>query len=124
MAVEHNLMINPMGMGLRLAGTVEFAGLRAAPNFARAGALLSKGRELFPHLDTSDTSEWMGHRPCLPDSLPVISRAPRLQNAWLAFGHGHVGMCGAASTGREIANLVAGRPSQIDLAPFDANRFG
>jgi len=124
MAVEHNLMINPMGMGLRLAGTVEFAGLRAAPNFARAGALLSKGRELFPHLDTSDTSEWMGHRPCLPDSLPVISRAPRLQNAWLAFGHGHVGMCGAASTGREIANLVAGRRPQIDLAPFDAKRFG
>ena len=109
MAVEHNMMVNPMRMGLRLAGSVEFAGLKAPPNYARADALLDRGREMFPHLDTSDTQPWMGHRPCLPDSLPVIDRAPGLQNAWLAFGHGHVGMCGAPTTGREIANLVAGR---------------
>jgi len=123
MAVEHNLMINPMRMGLRLAGTVEFAGLEAPPRYERAQALLHKGRELFPHLDTSDTSEWMGHRPCLPDSLPVIGRAPGAENAWLAFGHGHVGMCAGATTGREIANLVAGRATQVDLSAFAANRF-
>ena len=123
MAVEHNMMVNPMRMGLRLAGTVEFAGLKAPPDFARARGLLARGREMFPHLDTSDTTDWMGHRPCLPDSLPVIDRAPRLQNAWFAFGHGHVGMCGAASTGREIANLVAGRAPELDIAPFAATRF-
>jgi D-amino-acid dehydrogenase len=123
MAVEHNLMINPMRMGLRLAGTVEFAGLEAPPRYERAKALLQKGRELFPHLDTSDTSEWMGHRPCLPDSLPVIGRAPGAENAWLAFGHGHVGMCAGATTGREIANLVAGRSAQVDLSAFAADRF-
>jgi D-amino-acid dehydrogenase len=123
MALEHNLMINPMAMGLRLAGSVEFAGLEAAPNYARAGVLLDKGRELFPHLDTSRSSEWMGHRPCLPDSLPVIGAAPGTENAWLAFGHGHVGMCGGASTGREIANLVAGRATQVDLKPLRADRF-
>ena len=123
MALEHNLMINPMAMGLRLAGSVEFAGLKAAPNYARAEVLLAKGRDLFPHLDTSRTSEWMGHRPCLPDSLPVIGRAPGTDNAWLAFGHGHVGMCGGASTGREIAHLVAGRAPQVDLKPFRADRF-
>jgi D-amino-acid dehydrogenase len=123
MALEHNLMINPMAVGLRLAGSVEFAGLRAPPNYARAGVLLAKGRELFPHLDASRTSEWMGHRPCLPDSLPVIGRAPGTDNAWLAFGHGHVGMCGGATTGREIASLVAGRAPQVDLVPFRADRF-
>jgi len=123
MAVEHNLMINPMRMGLRLAGTVEFAGLEAPPRYERAEALLQKGRELFPHLDTSDTSQWMGHRPCLPDSLPVIGRAPGADNAWLAFGHGHIGMCTGATTGREIANLVAGRPTQVDLTAFAADRF-
>lgn len=123
MALEHNLMINPMAMGLRLAGSVEFAGLKAAPNYARAGVLLAKGRELFPHLDASRTSEWMGHRPCLPDSLPVIGPAPGTENAWLAFGHGHVGMCGGATTGREIAHLVAGRMPQVDLEPFRADRF-
>ncbi|MGH8765539.1 MAG: NAD(P)/FAD-dependent oxidoreductase [Burkholderiales bacterium] len=123
MAVEHNLMINPMRMGLRLAGTVEFAGLEAPPRYERAQALLAKGRELFPHLDTSQTSEWMGHRPCLPDSLPVIGRAPGVENAWLAFGHGHVGMCAGATTGREIAHLVAGRPTQVDLSAYAADRF-
>ena len=123
MALEHNLMINPMAMGLRLAGSVEFAGLKAPPNYDRAGVLLAKGRELFPHLDASRTTEWMGHRPCLPDSLPVIGPAPGTDNAWLAFGHGHVGMCGGAVTGREIAHLVAGRSTQVDLAAFRADRF-
>ena len=123
MAPEHNLMVNPMAMGLRLAGSVEFAGLAPPPNFRRADALLAQGKEMFPHLDTSRTTHWMGHRPCLPDSLPVIGRAPRVANAWLAFGHGHVGMCGAASTGRELAHLVAGRPTQVDLHPFAPDRF-
>ncbi|NKE43943.1 FAD-dependent oxidoreductase [Roseomonas frigidaquae] len=123
MAVEHNLMVNPMQMGLRLAGSVEFAGLSAAPDYRRAAMLLARGKEMFPHLDTSVTSEWMGHRPCLPDSLPVIGRAPRVDNAWFAFGHGHIGMCGAASTGREIAHLVAGRDPEIDLAAFAPTRW-
>ncbi len=123
MAPEYNLMINPMAMGLRLAGSVEFAGLRPPPNYGRADVLLAKGREMFPHLDVSRTTRWMGHRPCLPDSLPVIGRAPRIANAWLAFGHGHVGMCGGASTGREVAHLVAGRASQVDLHPFRPDRF-
>ncbi len=123
MAVEHNLMVNPMQMGLRLAGSVEFAGLNAAPDYRRAAMLLARGREMFPHLDTSRTSEWMGHRPCLPDSLPVIGRAPRVDNAWFAFGHGHIGMCGAASTGREVAHLVAGRDPEIDLAAFAPTRW-
>lgn len=123
MAVEHNLMVNPMAMGLRLAGTVEFAGLRAPPNYARADALLATDRGLFPHLDPSEVTRWMGHRPCMPDSLPVVGPAPRVDNAWFAFGHAHMGMCMAASTGREIAHRVAGRATKIDLTPFSADRF-
>ncbi|ULK99632.1 FAD-dependent oxidoreductase [Bradyrhizobium sp. I71] len=123
MAVEHNLMVNPMAMGLRLAGTVEFAGLKAPPNMARADALLRQGQQLFPHLDTSSVTRWMGHRPCLPDSLPVVGPVRAADNAWLAFGHGHMGMCMGAATGREIAHLVAGRPTQVDLTPFSLERF-
>ena len=122
MAMEHNLMLNPMRMGLRLAGSMEFAGLTAAPDMRRAGVLLDHGRTIFPHLDTSRTSEWMGHRPCLPDSLPVIGRAPRADNAYSAFGHGQFGMCGAASTGREVAALISGRPTAIDLSAFSPGR--
>lgn len=123
-APEHSVFVSPMSMGLRFAGTVEFAGLSAPPNWARADALLTIGRQMFPHLDTSETTRWMGHRPCLPDSLPVIGPSPRLANAWLAFGHGHLGMCLASTTGREVANLVAGRVPDVDLAPFAATRFG
>jgi D-amino-acid dehydrogenase len=124
MAIEDNMMVNPMAMGLRLAGSVEFAGLEAPPDYRRADRLLAKGTQLFPHLDTSRVTRWMGHRPCLPDSLPVIGAAPGAGNAWLAFGHGHVGMCAAASTGREVAALVAGRRPQVDLHPFRPQRFG
>ena len=123
MAVEHNMMVNPMTSGLRLAGTVEFAGLTAKPRYSRSEALFRKGQELFPGLEGSDKSYWMGHRPCLPDSLPVIGKAPRAENVFLGFGHGHVGMCGGASTGREIANLVSGREAEIDLSPFSPTRF-
>jgi D-amino-acid dehydrogenase len=123
MAIEDNLMVNPMAMGLRLAGSVEFAGLKAPPQYQRADVLLQKGRQLFPHLDVSKTSQWMGHRPCLPDSMPVIGRAPAADNAWFGFGHGHVGMCGGATTGRELAALVAGRTPQVDLHPFRPQRF-
>lgn len=123
MASESNIMVNPMAMGLRLAGTVEFAGLKPPPNYARAQALLLQGQLLFPHLDTSETTEWMGHRPCMPDSLPVIDRSSLADNAWLAFGHGHMGMCMGATTGREIAHMVAGRSTQVDLSPFSAKRF-
>jgi D-amino-acid dehydrogenase len=54
----------------------------------------------------------------------VIGEARNAANAWLAFGHGHMGMCMGAATGREIAHLVAGRPTQVDLTPFRATRFG
>ncbi len=123
MAVEQNIMVNPMRMGLRLAGTVEFAGLNAAPNPGRAEALIAVGRKVFGALKTETYTTWMGHRPCMPDSMPVIDRAPRAENAWFGFGHGHVGMCGGSTTGREIAHMVAGRAAQVDLHPFRADRF-
>ena len=56
--------------------------------------------------------------------MPVIDRAPRAENAWFGFGHGHVGMCGGSTTGREIAHMVAGRAAQVDLHPFRADRYG
>lgn len=123
MAVEYNMMVNPMHAGLRLAGSMEFAGLQAPPNYARARVLLQHGQEMFPHLQAREYSEWMGHRPCLPDSLPVLGAVPGVENAWCAFGHGHVGMCAGATTGREIAALVSGQQPAIDLRPFSPQRF-
>ncbi len=122
-AGERMFAVTPMAAGLRLAGTAEFGGLALGPNYARARALLRHGHRLFPGLQAEAVSEWMGHRPALPDSLPVIGRAPRHRNAYFAFGHGHIGLTAAPITGQAIADLVAGRPPPLDLAPFAADRF-
>jgi D-amino-acid dehydrogenase len=78
---------------------------------------------MYPDMNTSSVSRWMGHRPCLPDSVPVIGPSPRAKGVFYAFGHGHVGMCGAPGTGRTIAELVAGETPQVDIAPFRPDRF-
>lgn len=121
--VRPRVFATPMDMGLRFAGTVEIAGLKAAPDWRRADALLQLGKRMYPDMNTSSVSRWMGHRPCLPDSLPVIGPSPRAPGVFYAFGHGHVGMCGASGTGRTIAELVAGERPQVDVAPFRADRF-
>jgi D-amino-acid dehydrogenase len=65
----------------------------------------------------------MGFRPSMPDSLPVISASPRHANAFFAFGHGHCGLGMAARTGALIADLVAGRAPDLDMAPYRVDRF-
>ncbi|MBI3376643.1 MAG: FAD-dependent oxidoreductase [Betaproteobacteria bacterium] len=121
--VRRRVFATPMEMGLRVAGTVEIAGLEAAPNWRRAEILLGLAKEMYPDLDTSESTHWMGHRPCLPDSLPVIGPSPRAAGIFYAFGHQHVGMCGAPGTGRTIAELVNGEKPQIDIEAFRADRF-
>lgn len=113
----------PMEEGLRIAGTVELAGLKAPPNYGRADALLAGATRLLPGLRYARVERWMGHRPSLPDSMPVIDRSSRFANAYFAFGHGHVGLSAAAPTAGIIADLVAGRATRIDIAPFSADRF-
>ncbi len=123
MSGEGKYFVTPMEGGLRIAGTVELAGLKAPPNDARADALLSGGKHLFPGLGHGRVARWMGHRPSLPDSKPVLARSPRVPNAYFAFGHGHVGLTAAATTAEIVADLVAGKPPYMDVKPFAADRF-
>jgi D-amino-acid dehydrogenase len=120
---EGKYFVTPMEEGLRIAGTVELAGLDAPPDYRRADALVDKAKRLLPALSASNVERWMGHRPSLPDSLPVIGRSRQGANAFLAFGHGHVGLTAAAPTGEIVADLVAGRTPFMDVSPFSAARF-
>ena len=120
---ENKFAITPMDMGLRLGGTAEIAGLDAPPDFARARVFLELGKRILPGLQTAKYTEWDGHRPCTPDSLPLLGAAPRHPDLYFAFGHGHQGLLGASNTGRVIAEVVSGRPPSIDLEPFRADRF-
>jgi D-amino-acid dehydrogenase len=122
-SAEAKVYATPMEDGLRFAGTVEFAGLDATPDFRRADALIELARDMFPTLEPGQVTRWMGHRPTLPDSLPVVGAAPGHPGLLLAFGHGHHGLTGASTTGAIIASLVAGRQPPIDLMPYRPGRF-
>ncbi|WP_196479919.1 NAD(P)/FAD-dependent oxidoreductase [Burkholderia pseudomultivorans] len=114
---------SPMTRGLQIGGTIEFAGRNAQPNFRRADIILEKAKRLLPELQTAHVEYGVGYRPFLPDTKPVIDRSKRLPNAYMAFGHGQLGLTLGATTGRLIADLAAGRPTRQDLAPFSAYRF-
>jgi D-amino-acid dehydrogenase len=120
---RHGFALMPMEQGLRLAGTVELAGLDAPPDWRRAQRLIEGAALTLPGLDTRDGKFWMGHRPALPDSLPMIDRAPGAPNVIYAFGHGHMGLSWAATTGRLVAGLAGGARGNLDMAPFRAGRF-
>ncbi len=125
---DGKFVATPMELGLRFAGTVELAGLTAPPDWRRARILLQQGRRMLPGLAADHPEErvsvWMGHRPSLPDSLPALGPSPATADVIYAFGHGHVGMTAAPMTGKIVADLVAGRPPSIDIAPFAPERFG
>ena len=123
METERAFVATPMETGLRLAGTVELASVDAEPNYRRADMILKHGKVMFPDLQTTRISRWMGRRPSLPDGLPVISQAPNYDNVYLAFGHAHTGMIGAPNTGRIIASMVCRQPLNVDVSAFDAQRF-
>ena len=124
---DGKFVATPMELGLRFAGTVELAGLAAPPDWRRARILLAQARRMLPGLAADHPEErismWMGHRPSLPDSLPVLGYSRASRDVIYAFGHGHVGMTAAPMTGKIVAALVAGRPPPIDIAAFDAARF-
>ncbi|WP_189522201.1 MULTISPECIES: FAD-dependent oxidoreductase [unclassified Mesorhizobium] len=119
----HGFVITPLDTGLRVGGAVELGGIERPPNFNRAKALLRKAQAFLPGLDPTGGREWMGFRPSLPDSVPVIGKAARSRSVIYAFGHGHLGLTQAAATGRLIREFVLGQTSSVDLVPFSPQRF-
>ncbi len=122
--VGHGFVATPLDTGLRIGGAVEFAGLKAAPNHARTRALHARAQQFLEGIPAFDAGEvWMGFRPSLPDSLPVIGRSRRHRRIIHAFGHGHLGMTQSVVTARLVADLIADRMPTVDLAPFRIDRF-
>lgn len=114
--------LSPMAGRLRAAGTVELGGLTAPPSPHRIAALERGVRSIFPDLPPPSRT-WMGFRPSMPDSLPVIGPSRGGPEVIHAFGHGHIGLTLAPVTARIVADIIACRPSALDLAPFRADRF-
>jgi len=123
MSISRAFVMTPLVDGLRVAGTSEFAALDAQPDYRRAKVLLKQAGHYLENLKTENVTEWMGHRPMMADSKPVISVSPRHTNVFYAFGHGHYGLTQGPTTGRIIADMLTGTEASIDLSPFRFDRF-
>ncbi|QJI36747.1 NAD(P)/FAD-dependent oxidoreductase [Pseudomonas sp. ADAK13] len=125
-SLERKFIMTPMTDGLRLAGTVEFAGLDRPPNMQRAWQLHRLSHGLFRrNLSAEDATPWMGFRPSLPDSLPIIDKVCD-GKVLLAFGHQHLGLTQAAVTAELIGQLVSPAFFSQDLpalGPYRLSRF-
>ncbi|MDG9889991.1 MULTISPECIES: NAD(P)/FAD-dependent oxidoreductase [Pseudomonas] len=121
---DRKVFMTPMLGGLQAAGTVEFGGLDRLASSKRALLLAGHAKSALVDLDVSGPVQWMGHRPCLPDSMPVLGEIPAHPGLWCAFGHGHLGLTGAAGTGHLLAQAMSGSAqAKATLAAFSAVRF-
>jgi D-amino-acid dehydrogenase len=116
--------LTPMIDNIRVAGFVEIAGLDAEPDMSREDALIAQAKRLFPQLDTGrKKSFWLGFRPSMPDSLPVLGDVPGMPGLYVAFGHGHTGITGAPQSADILANCVTGTSQSLDVSPYRIDRF-
>ena len=103
---DRKAFVTPMETGVRVGGTVEIAGLSAPPDWRRAASLAQAAREALPALAPAPVRQWMGHRPCLPDSVPYIGPVASQPGLFAAVGHGHLGLTDAPATAARIADAV------------------
>jgi len=120
--VSRGFYFCPMAGRLRIAGTVELGGLKAPPSPHRWAVMERGARAILPDLPEPDR-RWMGFRPSLPDSRPVIGPSRAGGDVIHAYGHGHLGLTLAPVTARIVADMVAGRDPEMDIAPYRPNRF-
>jgi D-amino-acid dehydrogenase len=113
----------PMARGLRLTTFAEFSTVDAPPTPVQFARTEPRMRTLFPIGERLDPAPWLGRRPCLPDMLPIVGRAPRHPSLWLHFGHHHLGFTLGPTTGRLLAEMMTGETPFTDPAPYRAERF-
>ncbi|MDC1382364.1 FAD-binding oxidoreductase [Candidatus Puniceispirillum sp.] len=123
MDAEQKYVASLMAAGVRVAGTAEFAGLDAAPNYARAKRFANQAKKLFPQLNCEEPDEWMGSRPSFPDSLPCLGEIPGVRNIIAAFGHSHYGLGMAPGTSEIVADYVTQRITGDSISPYSIMRF-
>ena len=122
-ASDRRVALTPMEGGLRASGTAEFASVDAAPNYDRADVLTRHASEILPGLNVEGATRWMGSRPAMADSRPVIGHSPRHGNVLFAFGHDQIGIALGGITGKLIAELATGQTPSVDLTPYRPDRF-
>ncbi len=121
--LANGYVITPMAQGIRLTTGVEFADRDAPATPVQIARAEKAARGLFPLEAPVDPEPWMGRRPCLPDSRPIIGPAPRHDGLWLNFGHAHLGFTLGPVSARLLAEMMNGGTPIADPTPFAATRF-
>ncbi len=121
---DQGYLLAPMNRGIRLTTGVEFARRDAPPSNIQIERALPQARKLFPLDAPIDAKPWMGARPCLPDMVPVIGKAPRHNGLWFDFGHQHHGLTLGPVSGRLLAEMMTGATPFTDPKPYAIERFG
>jgi D-amino-acid dehydrogenase len=103
---DRRIFATPMEEGFRVGGMLELGGVDRPPNYDHSKRLARLARETFGHTLDTEQSFWMGHRPCLPDSVPRIGPVDGRPGMWLAIGHGHLGLTGSINTALRLAPQV------------------
>lgn len=119
---ETGFYMTPLSEGIRAAGTVELGGLGQPMREVRTAAIEKHVRKYLPGV-TKAGREWLGFRPSMPDSLPVISQSATDKRVVYAFGHGHVGLTLAGLTGYMVNNFISNLEQPFDLTPLRADRY-
>lgn len=120
---DRSMIVTRFASGMRAASFVEFCKLGSAPDRRKWERLRTHVSALgLPF--TMPGTEWAGARPTLPDYLPAVGRSRLVRNVYYAFGHQHLGLTLGPMTGEAIAALVSGDPLDVDITPFDLERFG
>ncbi|MGE0315260.1 MAG: NAD(P)/FAD-dependent oxidoreductase [Lautropia sp.] len=104
---DRKVFVTPMEGGVRVGGTVEIGGTRRAPDWRRAALLEDIATEAFPMLEPITPTRWMGHRPCTPNSVPIVGAAADRPGLWIATGHGHLGLTDSIGSAERIADAIA-----------------
>ncbi len=121
---EHKMVYSRLGDRLRCAGTAELAGLNTTLTPSRAQAVIKHARGLFPRAGDFDAAQaWAGLRPVTPDSVPILGET-RIQGLYLNTGHGTLGWTMSCGSGRLLADIISGRPTDIDMDGLGLARFG
>jgi D-amino-acid dehydrogenase len=121
--IENGYAMTPMEQGIRVTTGAEFAPRDAEPTPVQFDRVLPAAEELLSLGEPVEEQPWLGSRPCFPDSMPVIGRAPGHPGLWLAYGHGHMGLTLGPVTGRLLAEMMTGATPFCDPAPYAAERF-
>ena len=121
--VEGGFVYSSNGSDVRVTSGVELTFLDAVENEIQINESIQKLRKIIPLNKKLIDKPWLGSRPTIIDSLPMIGKAPKHKNLWFNFGHNHIGLSTSAGSAVIISEMIQNKKTSINADPFSPKRF-